>query len=186
MKFLRVYSLEIACNEKRIPTKRRLLRNGLSARNQVLKTMSLASAANTVVTLGVRKAKILNCKSLSPLFCVQSGILGVVNTCQLLMCWTNSIVNLSMSWLRSELTHMRGYLHWSAGLKFFQLNSYSLQAVFYFLYINMIISLGFLVSARFRNVKTATGELARSLLTSLPHQNYCNRHFVTLGFVLLL
>ena len=84
MKFLRVYSLEIACNEKRIPTKRRLLRNGLSARNQVLKTMSLASAANTVVTLGVRKAKILNCKSLSPLFCVQSGILGVVNTCQLL------------------------------------------------------------------------------------------------------
>lgn len=42
------------------------------------------------------------------------------------------------------------------GLKFFRMNSYSLQILFYFLYINMIISLGFIASNIFRNVRTAT------------------------------
>uniref|UniRef100_A0A6M2EU98 ABC transporter domain-containing protein n=1 Tax=Populus davidiana TaxID=266767 RepID=A0A6M2EU98_9ROSI len=42
------------------------------------------------------------------------------------------------------------------GLKFFTLNDYFIQFVFYFLYINLQISLAFLVSAFFSNVKTAT------------------------------
>ncbi|KAG0620187.1 hypothetical protein M758_4G196700 [Ceratodon purpureus] len=41
-------------------------------------------------------------------------------------------------------------------LTFFTKNDYSIQIVFYFLYINMIISLAFLASNIFRNVKTAT------------------------------
>ncbi|XP_056170526.1 ABC transporter A family member 7-like isoform X5 [Syzygium oleosum] len=42
------------------------------------------------------------------------------------------------------------------GLKFFTLNNYSIQFVFYFIYINLQISLAFLVAAFFSNVKTAT------------------------------
>ncbi|KAL5544420.1 hypothetical protein UlMin_008204 [Ulmus minor] len=42
------------------------------------------------------------------------------------------------------------------GLKFFTLNDYSIQFVFYFIYINLQISLAFLVAAMFSNVKTAT------------------------------
>ncbi|KAJ6411613.1 hypothetical protein OIU84_008238 [Salix udensis] len=42
------------------------------------------------------------------------------------------------------------------GLKFFTLNDYSIQFVFYFIFINLQISLAFLVSAFFSNVKTAT------------------------------
>ncbi|PHT47857.1 ABC transporter A family member 7 [Capsicum baccatum] len=42
------------------------------------------------------------------------------------------------------------------GLKFFLLNDYSIQFVFYFLYINLQVSLAFLVAAFFSNVKTAT------------------------------
>lgn len=42
------------------------------------------------------------------------------------------------------------------GLKFFTLNDYSIQFVFYFIYINLQISLAFLVAASFSNVKTAT------------------------------
>ncbi|KAA8542403.1 hypothetical protein F0562_023461 [Nyssa sinensis] len=41
------------------------------------------------------------------------------------------------------------------GLKFFTLNEYSIQFVFYFIYINLQISLAFLVAAIFSNVKTA-------------------------------
>ena len=44
-----------------------------------------------------------------------------------------------------------------SGLKFFTLNDYSIQLVFYFVYINLQISLAFLVAAMFSNVKTATG-----------------------------
>ncbi|XP_057952302.1 ABC transporter A family member 7-like isoform X2 [Malania oleifera] len=43
------------------------------------------------------------------------------------------------------------------GLKFFTLNDYSIQFVFYFFYINLQISMAFLVAAMFSNVKTATG-----------------------------
>ncbi|CAN1300052.1 ABC transporter A family member 7 [Linum perenne] len=42
------------------------------------------------------------------------------------------------------------------GLKFFTLNDYSIQFVFYFIYINLQISVAFLVSTFFSNVKTAT------------------------------
>ncbi|MCD7455440.1 hypothetical protein HAX54_028127 [Datura stramonium] len=42
------------------------------------------------------------------------------------------------------------------GLKFFLLNDYSIQFVFYFIYINLQVSLAFLVAAFFSNVKTAT------------------------------
>ncbi|XP_027367022.1 ABC transporter A family member 7-like isoform X2 [Abrus precatorius] len=42
------------------------------------------------------------------------------------------------------------------GLKFFTLNDYSIQFVFYFLYINLQISLAFLLASMFSNVKTAT------------------------------
>lgn len=42
------------------------------------------------------------------------------------------------------------------GLKFFTLNDYCIQFVFYFIYINLQISLAFLVAAFFSNVKTAT------------------------------
>ncbi|KAF7850561.1 hypothetical protein BT93_L5312 [Corymbia citriodora subsp. variegata] len=41
-------------------------------------------------------------------------------------------------------------------LKFFTLNDYSMQFVFYFIYINLQISLAFLVAPFFSNVKTAT------------------------------
>ncbi|KAK4485684.1 hypothetical protein RD792_008328 [Penstemon davidsonii] len=44
----------------------------------------------------------------------------------------------------------------AVGLKFFTLNSYSIQFVFYFIYINLQISLAFLVADLFSNVKTAT------------------------------
>ncbi|KAG8379147.1 hypothetical protein BUALT_Bualt07G0057900 [Buddleja alternifolia] len=42
------------------------------------------------------------------------------------------------------------------GLKFFTLNDYTIQFVFYFIYINLQISLAFLVADLFSNVKTAT------------------------------
>ncbi|THG22876.1 hypothetical protein TEA_011098 [Camellia sinensis var. sinensis] len=41
------------------------------------------------------------------------------------------------------------------GLKFFTLNDYSIQFVFYFIYINLQISLAFLIASVFSNVKTA-------------------------------
>ncbi|WCJ35969.1 ABC transporter A family member 7 [Euphorbia peplus] len=42
------------------------------------------------------------------------------------------------------------------GLKFFTMNDYSIQFVFYFIYLNLQISVAFLVAAMFSNVKTAT------------------------------
>ncbi|XP_065877086.1 ABC transporter A family member 8-like isoform X2 [Euphorbia lathyris] len=42
------------------------------------------------------------------------------------------------------------------GLKFFMLNDYSLQFVFYFIYINLQIAMAFLVAALFSHVKTAS------------------------------
>ncbi|XP_071904109.1 ABC transporter A family member 7 isoform X2 [Coffea arabica] len=42
------------------------------------------------------------------------------------------------------------------GLKFFTLNDYTIQLIFYFFYINLQVSLAFLVAALFSNVKTAT------------------------------
>ncbi|KEH31923.1 ABC transporter A family protein [Medicago truncatula] len=42
------------------------------------------------------------------------------------------------------------------GLKFFTLNDYSIQFIFYFIYINLQISMAFLLSSFYSNVKTAT------------------------------
>ncbi|CAH2064994.1 unnamed protein product [Thlaspi arvense] len=42
------------------------------------------------------------------------------------------------------------------GLKFFRLNDYSFQFIFYFLYINLQISLAFLISSAFSKVETAS------------------------------
>ncbi|GAV76932.1 ABC_tran domain-containing protein/ABC2_membrane_3 domain-containing protein [Cephalotus follicularis] len=42
------------------------------------------------------------------------------------------------------------------GLKFFTLNDYSIQFVFYFVYVNLQVSMAFLIAAMFSNVKTAT------------------------------
>ncbi|KAG9449598.1 hypothetical protein H6P81_009563 [Aristolochia fimbriata] len=42
------------------------------------------------------------------------------------------------------------------GLKFFTLNDYSIQFVFFFIYINLQIALGFLAATIFSNVKTAS------------------------------
>lgn len=44
-----------------------------------------------------------------------------------------------------------------AGLKFFRLNDYSIQFVFYFIYINLQIAVAFLVATFFSDVKTASG-----------------------------
>ena len=46
-----------------------------------------------------------------------------------------------------------------SGLKFFTLNDYSIQFVFYFIYINLQISVAILLASFFSNVKTATGLL---------------------------
>lgn len=48
-------------------------------------------------------------------------------------------------------------VHFVSGLKFFTMNDYSLQFVFYFLYINLQIALAFLAAAMFSNIKTAAG-----------------------------
>jgi ABC-type multidrug transport system ATPase subunit len=42
------------------------------------------------------------------------------------------------------------------GLRFFKLNDYSIQFVFYFIYLNLQVAMAFLVSTMFSNVKTAT------------------------------
>ncbi|KAF4403201.1 hypothetical protein G4B88_027972 [Cannabis sativa] len=44
----------------------------------------------------------------------------------------------------------------AVGLKFFTLNDYSIQFVFYFIFINLQIALAFLAAAMFSNVKTAS------------------------------
>ena len=43
------------------------------------------------------------------------------------------------------------------GLNYFRLNSYSVQFVFYFIYLNLQIAIAFLVSTMFSKVKTVTG-----------------------------
>jgi len=56
-----------------------------------------------------------------------------------------------------------------SGLKFFTLNDYSIQFVFYFIYINLQISTAFLLSSFFSNVKTGTG----LFLLQVVHNNWC-------------
>jgi hypothetical protein len=58
-----------------------------------------------------------------------------------------------------------------SGLKFFTLNDYSIQFVFYFIYINLQISLAFLLASFFSNVKTATGLLLLQVVHNNEHIN---------------
>jgi len=58
-----------------------------------------------------------------------------------------------------------------SGLKFFGLNDFSIQFVFYFIYINLQISLAFLGAAFFSSVKTATGLRFTILLGKSPISN---------------
>ena len=51
-----------------------------------------------------------------------------------------------------------------SGLKIFTINDYSIQFVFYFIYINLQIALAFLVASIFSNVKTATGLMIATFL----------------------
>ncbi|XP_058733330.1 ABC transporter A family member 7-like [Vicia villosa] len=68
------------------------------------------------------------------------------------------------------------------GLKFFYLNDYSIQFVFYFIYINLQISLAFLLSSFFSNVRTATvtsyiAVFGTGLLGGFLFQNFLDSSF---------
>lgn len=52
------------------------------------------------------------------------------------------------------------FFTFSAGLNFFRLNDYSIQLVFFLISINLQISVAFLASAMFSDVKTATGTVS--------------------------
>lgn len=75
------------------------------------------------------------------------------------------------------------------GLRFFTLNSYGIQFVFYIIYINLQIALAFLVAALFSNVKTAsvigyicvfgTGLLGAFLLQSFVEDPSFPRRWIT-------
>jgi len=51
------------------------------------------------------------------------------------------------------------------GLKFFRFNDYSIQFIFYFLCINLQISIAFLVSSAFSKIETASGTNLSHTLT---------------------
>lgn len=55
----------------------------------------------------------------------------------------------------NQVVNLKGSFY--AGLKFFTLNDYSIQFVFYFTFVNLQIVLAFLTAAFFSNVKTAEG-----------------------------
>jgi len=56
-----------------------------------------------------------------------------------------------------------------SGIKFFTLNDYSIQFLFYFIYLNLQISMAFLLSSFLSDVKTATG----LFLLPVVHNNQC-------------
>ncbi|KAI8022257.1 ABC transporter A family member 7 [Camellia lanceoleosa] len=58
------------------------------------------------------------------------------------------------------------------GLKFFTLNDYTIQFVFYFIYVNLQISLAFLVASIFANVKIAAGIQSLLIWSSLEIQSF--------------
>ncbi|EEF52145.1 abc transporter, putative [Ricinus communis] len=79
----------------------------------------------------------------------------------------------------------------SVGLKIFYMNDYSIQFVFYFLYINLQISMGFLLAALFSYVKTATvvGYLCvygTGLLASYLFQNFLEQTSFPRGLIIVL
>ncbi|XP_061346675.1 ABC transporter A family member 7-like [Gastrolobium bilobum] len=77
------------------------------------------------------------------------------------------------------------------GLKFFTLNDYSIQFVFYFIYINLQISLAFLVASMFTNVKTATvtayiGVFGTGLLAGFLFQFLVQNTSFPRGWIILM
>ncbi|KAJ8536453.1 hypothetical protein K7X08_034854 [Anisodus acutangulus] len=77
------------------------------------------------------------------------------------------------------------------GLKFFLLNDYIIQFVFYFIYINLQASLAFLVAAFFSNVKTATviGYImvfANGLLSAFLFQFFLQDESFSRGWIIVM
>ena len=66
-----------------------------------------------------------------------------------------------------------------SGLNFFTMNDYSIQFVFYFIYINLQISLAFLLASLFSNVKTATGLM---IVIKLLYQYFLLSDLITFFF----
>ncbi|XP_068464668.1 ABC transporter A family member 7-like isoform X1 [Phaseolus vulgaris] len=78
-----------------------------------------------------------------------------------------------------------------SGLKFFTINEYSIQFVFYFIYINLQIALAFLVASMFSNVKTATvtayiGVFGTGLLGGFLFQFFVQNTSFPRGWIILM
>ncbi|CAL5202078.1 unnamed protein product [Lathyrus oleraceus] len=77
------------------------------------------------------------------------------------------------------------------GLKFFTMNDYSIQFVFYFIYINLQISLAFLLASLFSNVKTATviayiGVFGTGLLSGFLFQFFVQDNSFPRGWIIVM
>ncbi|CAI8610029.1 unnamed protein product [Vicia faba] len=77
------------------------------------------------------------------------------------------------------------------GLKFFTLNDYSIQFVFYFIYINLQISLAFLLASFFSSVKTATvtayiGVFGTGLLSGFLFQFFIQDSSFPRGWIIFM
>ncbi|CAJ2664526.1 unnamed protein product [Trifolium pratense] len=77
------------------------------------------------------------------------------------------------------------------GLKFFTLNDYSIQFVFYFIYINLQVSLAFLLASFFSNVKTATvtayiGVFGTGLLSGFLFQFFIEDSSFPRGWIIFM
>jgi len=62
------------------------------------------------------------------------------------------------------------------GLRYFRLNDYSVQFIFYFIFVNLQISFAFLASSIFSKVKTATGTNITFLESSHEYVIYQRLH----------
>ncbi|KAL2646002.1 hypothetical protein AAZV13_05G025600 [Glycine max] len=77
------------------------------------------------------------------------------------------------------------------GLKIFTINDYSIQFVFYFIYINLQIALAFLVASIFSNVKTATvtayiGVFGTGLLAGFLFQFFVQNTSFPRGWIIVM
>ncbi|XP_058788356.1 ABC transporter A family member 7-like [Vicia villosa] len=77
------------------------------------------------------------------------------------------------------------------GLKFFTMNDYSIQFMFYFIYINLQISLAFLLASLFSNVKTATvisyiGVFGTGLLSGFLFQFFVQDNSFPRGWIIVM
>ncbi|XP_027330167.1 ABC transporter A family member 7-like [Abrus precatorius] len=77
------------------------------------------------------------------------------------------------------------------GLKFFTLNDYSIQFVFYFIYVNLQIALAFLAASIFSNVKTATvtayiGVFGTGLLAGFLFQFFVQNTSFPRGWIIVM